>query len=131
MKKTSYQKRVDERNAARKQADKGAELAREVKHYLLAIARGQDSHAEQVKIGILRRVDELWGICESEKNELTKGGKILVYQLAKTTQKWAVSRQYPFPPSLRVRSVWDALKNATRGGWQRAARQSGKRGKAI
>lgn len=69
---TSYQKRKSEIKALKAKADEGAALAREVKHFFLALARGQAEHAEQCKKSVLKRAMSLWAFTETEKNEVKK-----------------------------------------------------------
>lgn len=67
---TSYQKRKAEIKALGEELKIAEALAREIKHYFLAEARGQGVHAEQCKKAVLKRVALLWNICDSEKKEL-------------------------------------------------------------
>ncbi len=74
---TSYQKRKEELKQAKEKAEKGPELAREIKHLFLALARGQAAHAEQVKKAVLRRASALWFFTEKEQKEICGDGEKL------------------------------------------------------
>ena len=67
---TSYQKRKAEINDLKEERKIAQALAREVKHYFLAIANGQEAHAEQCKKAVLKRVPMLWNVSEEEKAKL-------------------------------------------------------------
>lgn len=67
---TSYQKRKEEIKELKKELKNAQSLALEVKHYLLAVARGQENHVEQCKKAVLKRLPEFANICDIEKKEL-------------------------------------------------------------
>ena len=67
---TSYQKRKAEIKDLKEECKIAQALAREVKHYFLAIANGQEAYAEQCKKAVLKRVPRFWDISEEEKAKL-------------------------------------------------------------
>lgn len=67
---TSYQKRKEEIKELKKELEIAQALAREIKHYFLAEARGQEQHVEQCKRAVLKRVPLVCGISEREKEEI-------------------------------------------------------------
>lgn len=67
---TSYQKRKEEIKELKKERIVAQALAREIKHYFLAMSKGQEAHAEQCKKAILKRIPLLWDISEYEKEAI-------------------------------------------------------------
>lgn len=67
---TSYQKRKAEINELKAKVENAEALAREVKHYFLALARGKLNYSEQCKVAILKRLPSIWAISDDEKEEL-------------------------------------------------------------
>lgn len=67
---TSYQRRKEEIKELKKELEIAEAIAREIKHYFLAEARGQEEHAEQCKRAVLKRLPLLWNISEGEKEEI-------------------------------------------------------------
>lgn len=72
---TSYQRRKREIEELKEKLDASQELAYslalEIKHYFLALDRGQENHADQCKRAVAKRIDIAAPVlCEAEREVL-------------------------------------------------------------